>query len=143
MNPRDADHRDPKLAPDGSRMTIVSGLRLYSGLRENHYNARFIDTVLIIHIYFAPQSVDSVKTVFQVTAVYMLLATHIGPINDIKGPAGGLICYVSIASDTQWFHLTHLGNVWVNPFYNGVLYSLRKAGLRLFRLAKDHKLRLT
>ena len=29
MNPRDADHRDPKLAPDGARMTIVSGLRLY------------------------------------------------------------------------------------------------------------------
>ena len=31
----------------------------------------------------------------------------------------------------------------VNPFYNGVLYSLRKKGLSLFRLAKDHKLRLT
>ena len=31
----------------------------------------------------------------------------------------------------------------VNPFYNGVLYSLRKKGLSLLRLAKDHKLRLT
>ena len=31
----------------------------------------------------------------------------------------------------------------VNPFYNGVLYSLRKKGLSLFRLAKDHKFRLT
>ena len=31
----------------------------------------------------------------------------------------------------------------VNPFYNGVLYSLRKRGLSLLRLAKDHKLRLT
>ena len=31
----------------------------------------------------------------------------------------------------------------VNPFYNGVLYSLRKKGLRLSRLAKDHKRRLT
>ena len=27
MNPRDADHRAPKLAPGGARMTIVSGLR--------------------------------------------------------------------------------------------------------------------
>ena len=31
----------------------------------------------------------------------------------------------------------------VNPFYNGVLYSLRKKGLSLFRLAKYDKLRLT
>ena len=31
----------------------------------------------------------------------------------------------------------------VNPFYNGVLYSLRKKGLSLLTLAKDHKLRLT
>ena len=31
----------------------------------------------------------------------------------------------------------------VNPFYNGVLYSLRKKGLSLLGLAKDHKLRLT
>ena len=26
MNPRVADHRDLKLAPDGARMTIASGL---------------------------------------------------------------------------------------------------------------------
>ena len=31
----------------------------------------------------------------------------------------------------------------VNPFYNGVLYSIGKKGLSLLRLAKDHKLRLT
>ena len=31
----------------------------------------------------------------------------------------------------------------VNPFNNGVMYSLRKKGLSLLRLAKDHKLRLT
>ena len=49
-----------------------------------------------------------------------------------------------LASGSQWFHLTHLGNVFgVNPFYNDVLYSLRKKGLSLFRLAKDYKLRLT
>ncbi len=49
-----------------------------------------------------------------------------------------------LASGTQWFHLTHLGNVfWCESFYNGVLYSLRKKGLSLLRLAKDHKLRLT
>ena len=31
----------------------------------------------------------------------------------------------------------------VNPLCNVVLYSLRKKGLSCFRLAKDHKLRLT
>ena len=40
-----------------------------------------------------------------------------------------------LASGTQWFHLTHMGNVFsVNPFYNGVLYSLRKKGLRILDL---------
>ena len=29
MNPRDADHRDLRLAPDSTRMTIVSELRLH------------------------------------------------------------------------------------------------------------------
>ena len=67
------------------------------------YIAILIDTVLLIHIYIAPQSVDNVQTVFQVTAVYMLLATHIGPINDIKGPAAGLIRYrPGLCVYSQW-----------------------------------------
>ncbi len=46
-----------------------------------------------------------------------------------------------LASGSQWFRLTHLGNDFgVNPFYNGVynyLYSLRMKGLGLFRLANS------
>ena len=35
-------------------------LNEYSSLQENPYNVRYSHTVLIIHIYFAPQAVDTV-----------------------------------------------------------------------------------
>ena len=35
-------------------------LKEYSSLQENPYIVRYIHTVLIIHIYFAPQAVDNV-----------------------------------------------------------------------------------
>ena len=35
-------------------------LKEYSSLQENPYNVRYIHTVLIVHIYFAPWGVDSV-----------------------------------------------------------------------------------
>ena len=35
-------------------------LKEYSSLQENPYNVRYIHTVLIVHIYFAPWEVDTV-----------------------------------------------------------------------------------
>ena len=35
-------------------------LKEYSSLQENPYNVRYIHTVLIVHIYFAPWGVDNV-----------------------------------------------------------------------------------
>ena len=38
----------------------TSPLKEYSSLQENPYIVRYVHTVLIIHIYFAPQAVDNV-----------------------------------------------------------------------------------
>ena len=41
-------------------IAVAEWLKEYSSLQENPYIARYIHTVLIIHIYFAPQAVDNV-----------------------------------------------------------------------------------
>ena len=38
----------------------ITPLKEYSSLQENPYNVRYIHTVLIVHIYFAPCEVDNV-----------------------------------------------------------------------------------
>ena len=43
-----------------NRSTFEMYLKEYSSLQENPYNVRYIHTVLIIHIEFAPQVVDNV-----------------------------------------------------------------------------------
>ena len=71
-------------------------LKEYSSLQENPYNVRYIHNVLIIHIYFAPQAVDNVlNSVSIYCSAHALGHTHI---DDITGPAAGLISYVS----SQW-----------------------------------------
>ena len=39
---------------------LMDALKEYSSLQENPYNVRYIHTVLIVHIYFAPWGVDNV-----------------------------------------------------------------------------------
>ena len=39
---------------------VQRALKEYSSLQENPYNVRYIHTVLIVHIYFAPCGVDNV-----------------------------------------------------------------------------------
>ena len=43
-----------------SVILLAAQLKEYSSLQENPYNVRYIHTVLIIHIYFAPQAVGNV-----------------------------------------------------------------------------------
>ncbi len=59
-------------------------LKEYSSLQENPYHVRYIHTVLIIHIYFAPWQWIMFKTVYQVTAVHMHLATHISMSSQVQ-----------------------------------------------------------
>ena len=41
-------------------LQVMQPLKEYSSLQENPYNVRYIHTVLIVHIYFAPWGVDNV-----------------------------------------------------------------------------------
>ena len=43
-----------------SVINLSPALKEYSSLQENPYNVRYIHTVLIVHIYFAPCGVDNV-----------------------------------------------------------------------------------
>ena len=70
------------------------------------------------------------KIVYQVTAVHMHLATRTH-MNDITGPAIRLISYVSSQWHTVVSSYTPGNCIGVNPFYNGVLYSLQKKGFYL------------
>ena len=63
-------------------------LKEYSSLQDNHYNARYIHTVLIVHNYFAPRGVVNVLiSESSYCSAHALGHTHI---NDITGPAAGL-----------------------------------------------------
>ena len=106
-------------------------LKEYSSLQENPYSVRYIHNVLSINICFAPHGSGQCLKQY----IKLLQCTCTWP--HITGPAAGLISYVS----SQWFHFTHMGNVFnVNPFYNGVLYSLRQKGLRVLGWQKTTNL---
>ena len=47
------------LAGHGGR-SCATQRKTYSSLQENPYNVRYIHTVFIVHIYFAPWGVDNV-----------------------------------------------------------------------------------
>ena len=67
---------------------VKFALKEYSSLQHNHYNARYIHTVLIVHNYFAPRGVVNVLiSESSYCSAHALGHTHI---NDITGPAAGL-----------------------------------------------------
>ena len=67
---------------------ITAVLKEYSSLQDNHYNARYIHTVLIVHNYFAPRGIVNILTSeSSYCSAHALGHTHI---NDITGPAAGL-----------------------------------------------------
>ena len=84
-------------------ITRKSVLKEYSSLQENQYNVRYIHTVLIVHVYFAPRAVVMLKQCIKLLQCIALwpwkLPSWNTSINDVTGPAAGPISYVS----SQWY----------------------------------------